>query len=179
MQNEFVTVQHDIFALSQKGKDEKSTSSPPKKKNEFLSLHSLWKDSWWNLECSGKKIDAFARLAKINHFSTVVTNSDRKPKIRRVSGTRCLASKPDFFWTFKLTMATSTASGLEWERSQSRRSVWSLARPRVSLRYLSSKQMFSTVVPCKRGAGGEHHCKNPRSSAGSSFGPSANRKAGW
>lgn len=54
----------------------------------------------------------------------------------------------DGSWTFKLTMATSTASGLEWERSQSRRSEWSLARPRVSLRYLSSKQMFSTVVPC-------------------------------
>lgn len=47
-------------------------------------------------------------------------------------------------------MATSTASGFEWERSQSRSSEWSVAKLLVAGRYRSSKQMFSTVVPCKR-----------------------------
>lgn len=46
-----------------------------------------------------------------------------------------------------LTIATSIASWFERERSQSRRRAWSFAKLRVSGRYLSSKQMFSTVVP--------------------------------
>lgn len=45
-------------------------------------------------------------------------------------------------------MATSTASWFEWEWSQSTRREWRLANLRVSGRYLSSKQIFSTVVPC-------------------------------
>lgn len=86
------------------------------------------------------------------------TNSDCGPK-RTPGQWKVMRRRKKVFWTFKLTMATSTASGLERERSQSRRSEWSLARPRVSLRYRSSKQMFSTVVPC---TGRKTGLKEPR-----------------
>lgn len=84
MQMEFVSVQHDIFALSQKGKDGKNRhQAPPKKKIILITAFCV----------KGLMMKStFAMVAKINIFSTVVTNSDRKPKIRRVSGTRCLAS---------------------------------------------------------------------------------------
>lgn len=47
-----------------------------------------------------------------------------------------------------LTIATSIASWFERERSHSRRRAWSFAKLLVPGRYLSSKQMFSTVVLC-------------------------------